>query len=69
MQIDGHEALLSSVWGAGSCLWNVTLLQPRLCSVFPMGGLDDNSAPLHDGHFPLLSIIETVHFEAVPRKR
>jgi hypothetical protein len=71
MQIDGHDAILAAVrgGGAGSCLWGVTILQPRRCSIFPMGGSDDSSAPLHDGHFPSLSIIETVHFEPVRSKR
>jgi len=71
MQIDGHEAILASVRGGGACsyLWGVTILQPRGCSILPLGGSDDNSPPLHDGHFPLLSIIETVHFESAPNKR
>lgn len=71
MQVDGHEAILAAVrgGGAGSCLWGVTILQPRRCNIFPMEGPDDSSAPLHDGHFPSLSIIETVHFEPVRSKR
>jgi hypothetical protein len=52
--------------GAGAfCGWQVTILQPRECSIFPLGSSDDAFPPLHDGNFPLLSIIETVHFESV----
>jgi hypothetical protein len=71
MQIDGHEAILASVRGGGACsyLWRVAILQPRGCDIFPLGSSDDSSPPLHDGHFPLLSIIETVHFDPVPNKR
>jgi hypothetical protein len=68
IEIDGHEALQAVVGGVdgkgagASCGWRVTILQPRGCSIFPLGSSDDAFPPLHDGHFPLLSIIETVRF-------
>jgi hypothetical protein len=73
MQIDGHEAIQAIVGGvdgkgAGAfCSWGVNILQPVGCNIFPLGSSDDSSPPAHDGHFPLLSIIQTVHFE--PTKR
>jgi hypothetical protein len=68
MRIDGHEAVAASVrgGGAGTCLWGVTVLQPRACGIFPMGNSDDNSPPLHDGTLRLLSIIQTMHFTEAP---
>ena len=71
IRLDGNEAILfcSCGWG-GSCQWTVYILQPRACSIFPGGppaGPDDNHLPLHDGHFPLLSIIKTVHFESATK--
>ncbi len=71
IRLDGNEAILfcSCGWG-GSCQWTVNILQPRACSIFPGGppaGPDDNHLPLHDGHFPLLSIIRTVHLQAATK--
>jgi hypothetical protein len=69
IQIDRHEALAASVrGGGGSCLWGITILQPRLCDISPMGEPGDSSSPLHDGYFPLLSIIQTMHFAEVPNR-
>lgn len=71
MRLDRNEAILecSCGWG-GSCQWTLSILQPRACSIFPGGppaGPYDNHLPLHDGHFPLLSIIKTVHFESATK--
>ncbi len=67
MRLDGHEAIsdCSCGWG-GSCQWTVYILQPRACNIFPGGppaDRYDNLPPPHDGHFPLLSIIRTVHIQ------
>jgi hypothetical protein len=79
MQIDGHKAIEAVVGsscgrspsGRGAvCTWRIATYQPRECDIFPLGnGLesDHDFPPAHDGQFPLLSIIQTVHFE--PRKR
>jgi hypothetical protein len=75
MEVDGHEAIVGCGCpgsGAASCNWGVTILQPRECSIFPMEpgqAFDDRLPPPHDGKFPLLSIINTVHFEPVPSNR
>ena len=67
MQIDSHGAILG---GPKRGPWSIALLQPRACDVFPMDPPDDDRRPPpHDGQYPLLSIIETVHFEPVQRKR
>ncbi len=63
MQIDGHEAF---VGGPFNGPWSVNILQPRACDIFPMAGSSDDAPPPHDGKFPLLSIVRTVHFESVP---
>jgi hypothetical protein len=79
MQIDGHKAI-EAVVGSGCgrnpngrgavCTWRIATYQPRECDIFPLGNgreSDHDFPPAHDGQFPLLSIIQTVHFE--PRKR
>lgn len=66
MQIDGHEAIVSCGCGRAARRWSVLTLQPRECGIVVMErgeNSDDSLLPLHDGEFPLLSIIETVHFE------
>ena len=67
MQLDGHEALVSVGCGARgpACHWGVNILQPRECLILSLlTGADFEEAlpPPHDGLFPLLSIIRTVHF-------
>ena len=71
VQVDGHEAIVSCGCGRAACQWSVLTLQPRECTIFPMDPGDPNESllPLHDSEFPLLSIINTVHFESVPSKR
>ena len=67
MQLDGHEALVEVSCGRGACHWYVNLLQPRECTILSLlTGTDPDEAlpPPHDGLFPLLSIIRTVHFDA-----
>ena len=66
MQIDGHEAIVSCGCGRAACRWSVLTLQPRECGIVVMEpGEDphDSLLPVHDGEFPILSIIEAVHFE------
>jgi len=66
MQIGGHEAIVNCGCGRAACRWSVLTLQPRECGIVVMEpGEDphDSLLPVHDGEFPLLSIIETVHFE------
>jgi hypothetical protein len=70
--LDGHEAIVGCGCGsgAGACRWNVVTLQPRECSIFPMESgqaFDDSYLPPHDGKFPLLSILHTVHFESATK--
>ncbi len=65
MKLDGHEALTTVDCGHAACHWAVDLLQPRDCVILSLlGGADaaEASPPPHDGVFPVLSIIETVHF-------
>jgi hypothetical protein len=66
MQIDGNEAIVSCGSGRAACQWSVLTLQPRECGIVvmePGEGSHDSLLPVHDGEFPLLSIIETVRFE------
>jgi hypothetical protein len=67
MELDGHEAPVSVGCGRGACHWSVNILQPRECKILSMlAGADADEAvpPPRDGIFPLLSIIESVHFAA-----
>jgi hypothetical protein len=67
MLIDGHEAIVSCSCGSAACFYSVLTLQPYECQILPMvtgeGSLDDYLPP-HDGGYPLLSIVKTVHFES-----
>lgn len=70
MQVDSHEAVVSCGCGRAACNWSVRTLQPHECETFPMvtgEGLKDDLPPPHDGEFPLLSIINTVHFESATK--
>ncbi len=67
MQLDGHEALLRIDCGRAAWHWAINILQPRPCRISTgMGGSDyaESVPPPHDGKFPLLSIIRTVHIDA-----
>lgn len=68
MQVDGHEAVVSCSCGRAACHYRVLTLQPYECKILPTvskGDIRDNLPPPHDGDFPILSIINTVHFEPV----
>ena len=70
MQVDGHEAIVSCSCGRAACDWSVLTLQPRECDIFPMEPGEsgpDSLPPPHDGEFPLLSIINTAHFESATK--
>jgi hypothetical protein len=72
LQVDGHEAIVTCSCGRAACSWAVHILQPRECSFLPMvpgEGSSDNYPLPHDGEFPLLSIINTVHFESATNRR
>lgn len=62
MQVDGHEAVVSCGCGRAACQYGVLILQPRECSI-GMFGTNHASEPPYDGEFPVLSIINTIHFE------
>jgi hypothetical protein len=67
IQVDGHEAVVSCGCGRAACHYSIQTLQPYECQIFPMvtgEGFFDNYPPPHDGKFPILSIIKTVHFES-----
>jgi hypothetical protein len=67
MRLDGHEALLVIDCGRAAWHWRIITLQPRPCLIYTglMGSDSTESVPPpHDGMFPLLSIIRTVHIDA-----
>ena len=66
LTLDGHQALVCVSCGRAACHWGVEVLQPRECTILTLlGGADSDEAqpPPHDGIFPLLSIIATLHIE------
>lgn len=70
MQVDGHEAIISCSCGRAACSYTIYTLQPYSCRILPMvagDGFGDNYPPPHDGMFPVLSIIRTVHFKPVSK--
>jgi len=69
MRLDSHDALMGVHCGSAACHWRVTIVEPRQCTIqsgLAGADLDESDPPLHDGRFPLRSIIETVHFDAPP---
>lgn len=69
MQVDGRKAIVSCGCGRAACQFRVLTLQPYECQILPMvpgEGSDDNLPPPHDGRYPVLSIIKTVHFGSTP---
>jgi hypothetical protein len=67
IRLDGHQGLLRiDCDRAGTCHWTISMLQPHPCSIRPgLSGADaeESVPPPHDGRFPLLSILRTVHLE------
>lgn len=65
MMVDGHAAVVCVSTGRAATHWSLEILQPRDCTILTLlGGVDYGQSlpPPHDGEFPLLSIIRTVHF-------
>lgn len=65
MMVDGHTAVVCVSTGKAATHWSLEILQPRECTILTLlGGADyeQSLSPPHDGEFPLLSIIRTVHF-------
>ena len=65
MAVDGHDAVVCVSRASAAIHWSVEILEPRECTIISLlGGADAGQAapPPHDGEFPLLSIIRTVHF-------
>ncbi|MEJ2006545.1 MAG: hypothetical protein P8Z30_00055 [Acidobacteriota bacterium] len=65
MVVDGHKAVVCVSTGRAAVHWSVEILRPRECTILTLlGGADAYQAqpPPHNGEFPLLSIIHTVHF-------
>jgi hypothetical protein len=68
MVVDRHEAVVCVSKGSGATRWSAEILEPRECTILTLlGGADADQAspPPHDGEFPLLSIIRSVHFSPV----
>jgi len=65
--LDGHRDLLYvGCDRGGQCHWIIYMLQPHQCLIRPgLTGADADEAapPPHNGRFPLLSILRTVHLE------
>lgn len=70
--VDGHKAVVCVSGGRAAVGWSVELLEPRECTIVTLlGGADYRQSlpPPHNGEFPLLSIIRTVHFASVDGTR
>lgn len=65
IRLDGHKAVVCISTGSAAVHWSIEILQPRECTIISLlEGADYRQAlpPPHNGEFPLLSIIRTVHF-------
>jgi len=70
MRLDGHEALVTVSCGRAACQWTLNILQPRECKIVSLVGAaqyEEGLPPPHDGLFPLVSIIRTVHFDTASK--
>lgn len=71
LMLDGHQAFVNVICVSTGCRWTVEVLEPRECTILTgLAGDDSKEAesPPHDGLFPLLSIIKTLHFEPAKKK-
>lgn len=69
LMIDGYKAIVCASAGSAAIRWSVEILEPRECTIVTLlGGAEADQAvpPPHEGEFPLLSIMRTVHFTAPP---
>jgi hypothetical protein len=67
IRLDGLEAVLRIDCGRAALHWQIIIMQPRSCLISTgLMGNDyvESVPPPHDGMFPLLSIIRTVHIDA-----
>lgn len=65
LMIDRRKAVVCISADSAAVHWSVEILDPRECTILTLlGGADyaQSLPPPHDGDFPLLSIIRTVHF-------
>lgn len=72
MMVDGQRAIVCLSAGSAAVRWSVEILGPRECTILTLlGGADYEQSlpPPHDGEFPLLSIIRSVHFAPASRPR
>lgn len=65
LRIAGHKAIVCVSTGRAAVGWSVEILHPRECMIVTLlggAGYKQSLPPPHNGEFPLLSIIRTVHF-------
>ena len=68
ISLDGRQAFITTFCVSAGCHWSVEVVEPRECSILSvLAGEDskESAPPPHDGLFPLLSIIKTLHFEPI----
>jgi hypothetical protein len=69
--IDGRRGLVCVRCGRAACSWSVHLAQPLHCWILSLtreANLGRNPPAPHDGRFPILSILRTVHFDSGLRR-
>lgn len=66
LSIDGHRALNCVSCGRAACSWTVVLAEPLRCNILTFADAETfgkrTAMRPHDGHFPILSILRTLHF-------
>jgi hypothetical protein len=65
IEIDRHPALVGVTCGRGACSWTVHMLEPMRLDILSLtreANLGRTPPAPHDGRFPILSIIRTLHF-------
>lgn len=65
LQIDGHPGLVCVTCGRAACSWTIHMIKPTHLTILSLtreANLGRTPIAPHDGRFPILSIIRTLHF-------
>jgi TonB family protein len=65
LQIDGYPGLVCVTCGRAACSWTIHMIKPTQLAILSLtreANLGRTPPAPHDGRFPILSIIRTLHF-------
>ncbi len=65
LEIDGYQGLVCVTCGRAACSWTIHMVKPTHLAILSLAreaNLGRTPPAPHDGRFPILSIIRTLHF-------